>query len=199
MSGKGEDAGGCLMEGRVQLSLLLWRPGTSVLCAAGGQVPCSGTVLPDCACTTSPVSPVPGPTQGACHCLGGGSAGHVSKAPGSSDLLPRLRSTAHELVLQTCVCMCVRARVCMCVCAHMCPTCLRFACPHVHQSGPSFRSPHPCITEKTGLLPTCSQTPTCPLLRGTLEWPLPASGFLFALSIPPHSCLPGGLFLSVSA
>lgn len=119
MSGKGEDAGGCLMEGRVQLSLLLWRPGTSVLCAAGGQVPCSGTVLPDCACTTSPVSPVPGPTQGACHCLGGRSAGHVSKAPGSSDLLPRLRSTAHELVLQTCVCMCVRARVCMCVCAHV--------------------------------------------------------------------------------
>lgn len=73
--GRERKGGECLMQGEGSV--------TSALCAAGGQVPCSGTVLLSCATPNLPDAPTPepGPTQGACHGSAGGSAGHVYKAP----------------------------------------------------------------------------------------------------------------------
>lgn len=175
-------------EGRVSCLLLQAAAVASTLCRWGPS--CSLCLHSN----SQPSNPEPGPAPGSCHCLGGGSAGN-------SDLLPRLRITAQELVLQTCVCTCVYgcARVCMCV--HMCATCLHFVCPTFSGQGPSSGACIPALRKSLGLLSQCSQAPTCPLLRVTLEWPLPASDFLLAPSTPPRPCLPGGrsLFPSMSA
>lgn len=115
-----------------------------------------------------------------------GQAGHVFKVPRQFKFAAEVENHCSRLVLQ---------RSCM----HMCvPHAFTLYIPKFTSLGSSFPKPIPTYYGKAWAL--SQMFPEAPP-GFRLDWSLPASDFLFALSTPSHSCLPPeavSYFLSMS-